>query len=122
MSQSLELNVVRTIYSHGPFRIVETFDLSPSLEDLEGDIFKPECNPDKTEEQLIREREAFHDLINEVGTFGYSLEKWNPEIGAGWEHVDSCWGFVGRYEPDNDLFNHYIVDELKRRIHVETGD
>ena len=41
--------------------------------------------------------------------YGYVLERWNPEIGEGWEPVDSCFGFVGRYSLEND---HYIVEEL----------
>lgn len=45
-----------------------------------------------------------------------TVEKWNPEIGIGWEHVDSCWGFVGEYRQGVETYDHYIVDELKRQI------
>jgi hypothetical protein len=94
------------------FRIIEHPDSWMDFEDLCGDTYRPEVHPDIPAEQVLREKEEFRDLVNREGVFGYILEQWNPAPGKGWEHVDSCWGFVGQYTKGDKTFEHYIVEEM----------
>lgn len=103
----------KTIYSKGQYRIVEMIDEMYTIVGLSGDSFNPEANPEVSPSLLIKEEQAFISLVNNVGIFGYALEKWNPEIGKGWEQIDNCFGFVGPYGTDNQ---HYIVDEFINTI------
>lgn len=96
------------------FRIVEIEDETYSLEDLKGDCYNPDVNPDIPD--LSEQERKFERTVENEGVFGYVLERWNPEPGTGYEHVDSCWGFVGMYNPEIEFNNHYIVEELKRHI------
>ncbi len=107
---------MRIIYEQGPYRIVEIADENTDIENLMGDSYNPTVNPDIDPEKLAEEKGHFIDLVNNEGVFGYVLEKWNPEVNKGFEHVDSCWGFVGQYTPGEEVFNHYIVEELKAQI------
>lgn len=105
-----------TIYEEGIYRIIEIADDLYDIDDLCGDMFLPECFTDMnglTAAQIAeKEKKIFIERIENEGVFGYILEKWNPEVGQGWEHVDSCFGFVGLHSDEN----HYIVDEFKRII------
>lgn len=100
------------------FRILEIADECCTIRDLAGDTYDPKHNPDIAPETLALEYKQFQDLVEREGVFGYVLEKWNPSPDCGWEHVDSCWGFVGRYSPGDKsgTFDHYIVNELKSLI------
>jgi len=104
------------IHMEKDFRIVESLDGTFSLDDLMGDMFCEKTNPSLDPAILKKEKDAFIELVESNGVFGYTLEKWNPEIGQGWTHVDSCWGFVGSYQKGSKDFEHYIVDELKGQI------
>lgn len=95
------------------YRILEIADGLADMENLKGDTFNPKVNTDMPAEQLLAEEKQFEQLVEREGVFGYALERWNATPGAGYEHVDSCWGFVGSYTPTEDTFNHYIVEELK---------
>jgi hypothetical protein len=105
----------RIIKTIGAYRIIEMQDDMYDLEYLKGDQFNPkhfeEFGFASTNEQANAERE-FERLVESVGVYGYALERWNPEVGFGWTHVDSCWGFVGQYNETVEQFNHYIVNEL----------
>lgn len=108
---------MRVIKEFKNYRIIELPDLHADIKDLKGDCYNFEASGyTGTREELLKEEKAFEDLVNREGVFGYVLEKWNPEIGAGWEHVDSCWGFVGQYSPTDETFNHYIVKELEESV------
>ena len=100
------------------FRIVECDEHHYELSDLKGDCFNPIVNPEIPKEELERQEIAFENLVNQEGVFGYVLQRWNGAPGCGYEHMDSCWGFVGRYSPKDrsGLFDHYIVDEMKGAI------
>ena len=61
--------------------------------------------------------------LDTCGAYGVILEKWNPEVDAGWEHVDSCWGFENwdihpetGYIIDPNYDNNYVVQEFKEVI------
>lgn len=107
---------MKTIYERGPYRIVEIRDTDTSLEVLKGECFCPVVNSDIDRRQLLKEEKHFNNLVETEGVFGYVLEKWNPTIGVGWEHIDSCWGFVGHHTDTN---RHYIVDEFLSMIQEE---
>lgn len=103
------------------FRILEHADEYADIENLKGDCYNPKHivemhGPDKTIEELQREEREFEELVNREGVYGYILERWNPATGVGYEHVDSCWGFVGQYSESDPTFKHYIVEELKNQI------
>lgn len=98
------------------YRIVEKFDEDMRMDFLKGDTFNPALNPDIDPKQLAREERAFETKVEEEGTYGYVLEAWNPKVGMGWEHIDSCWGFVGRYVEGDAEHEHYYVQELREQI------
>jgi len=100
------------------YRILEYPDDSFGMQDLKGDSYCRKTNPDIDIVELARQEKEFEDLVNREGVFGYVLEKWNPKPGQGYEHIDSCWGFVGQYSESDSRFNHYIVEELKSQIKV----
>jgi hypothetical protein len=80
------------------YRIVELPDDSACMEDLKGDTYNPKINTDISPEQLHKEELEFEDLVSRTGVYGYMLERWNSEPGKGcYEHIDSCFGFVGQY-------------------------
>ena len=89
------------------------------MDNLKGDTYSPQTNPDIDADTLKNEETQFESLVDQVGVFGYVLERWNPNPGHGWEHIDSCWGFVGAYDPNSTNYNHYIVDEMKATIERE---
>ena len=95
------------------FRILEIPDMYADMDSLKGDSYNAAVNTATDPERLAKEERHFEELVEREGVFGYVLERWNPAPGCGYEHVDSCWGFVGQYTPTDPTFNHYIVDELK---------
>lgn len=98
------------LFQQGPWRITEIEDPFADLSSLKGDCYDPRCNPDISPEQLALEEREFEKRVQDEGVYGYLLEKWNPEVDKGWQHVDSCFGFIGNYNSiEND---HYIVNEL----------
>jgi hypothetical protein len=103
------------------FRILEHIDECFDFEDLCGDTYKPECHPEIPKAQILAELEQFKDLVEREGVYGYELQRWNPEPGQGYEHMDSCFGFVGQYSESDETFRHYIVDEMKETISRYTG-
>lgn len=108
----------RTVYEtqDKTFRILEVVDECTRYEDLVGDCFNPAVNHDIDAEVLKRDEARFKRRWLDEGTFGYVLERWNPAPGAGYEHVDSCYGFVGSYQEGAEGYDHYIVAELKSQI------
>jgi hypothetical protein len=103
------------------YRIIQEHDLDYDLDDLKGDCFKPDevwvrMGCALLIEQRAQEEHEFEQRVLNEGVYGYVLEKWNAKPGKGYEHVDSCWGFIGAYcEGDKDC-EHYIVEEMKETI------
>ena len=100
------------IYENGNYMIVEMLDSDYNLNDLMGDCYNPECNPDIDPKILEKQKNDFVKKVEQEFVFGYVIKMWNPDIGVGWITIDSCWGFVG----DHIRHNHYIIDEYKSRI------
>lgn len=95
------------------YRILEYQDLAADMDDLKGDYYNPKVNNDIDPITLKEQGSDFEEEVNREGVFGYVLERWNPETGKGWEHVDCCWGFVGQHNEKSNRYNHYIIEELK---------
>ena len=108
----------KVLYAKGPYRILEVQEFGFDLADLKGDCFVEKHNPDINHITLKKQELDFEQKVLDEGVFGYVLELWDPRVGAGWETVDSCWGFVGAYSETN---NHYIVDVLKSQIKETEG-
>ena len=108
----------RVVYSLGRYRIIEIEDRVSDMDDLKGDCYNPSFNADIDAETLKREELEFETMVFQNGVFGYELQKWSPEIGEGWMHIDSCYGFIGRYSDDN---KHYIVDEMIETVFKNGG-
>ena len=102
------------VFLKNNFRIIEIQDEFSTVDDLAGDSFCPKTNLDIDPKKLEKEKADFSRQIENCGVYGYILEKWNPEVGQGWSHIDSCFGFVGQY--DRITNDHYIVDEMKSQI------
>lgn len=75
-------------------RLVVVPDELCSMDDLKGDIFNPEANPDIPASRLEREEKEFEEKVNREGVYGLVGEYRCPHCGE-WKHADSCWGFVG---------------------------
>ena len=104
-----------TIYEKGNYRILEVSDECSTLDDLMGDCFDSSVNPEIPPEDLTKQKKSFIKEVNTAGVYGYVLEK-KCEACGNWEHVDSCYGFVGSYEEGHERYGHYIVDEMKGQI------
>lgn len=106
------------------FKIIEVLDEDVDLENLKGDMFNlnhsAEMQPGKSHDEIKREEREFEDMVNREGVYGYVLLMWDPTPGAGYQHIDSCFGFIGQYSPGDKsgIFDHYIVEELKSQIKV----
>lgn len=107
--------MTKTIFDNGIYRITEHLDLDTNLNDLKGDSYNPKENPSIDANVLKAEEMFFESLVENEGIFGYVLEKKCTACGQ-YEHIDSCWGFVGQYSETNPLFNHYIIEEMKYQI------
>ena len=101
------------IWQKKGYRIIEVGDNKYSLHALKGDLYCPESNPDVPLDVLAAQEAEFERLVAEEGVFGYVLERWDGEIDQGWVEVESCYGFMGRYDRTNEDYDHYIVEELK---------
>lgn len=102
------------IFKQGPYRITEIEDHNYSISDLIGDYEGGSYT------QAVADMEK---LVNELGVYGFEIEKWDPAIGKGWESVDSCWGFIGQYSSDEKSDqHHYIVGEFLELIKAVNKD
>lgn len=76
-------------------RLIRHIDECFDIENLKGDCYNPTANPDIEPDELKRQEQEFEDRVYSDGVYGYEVQRWNPEIDCGWEHVDSIYGFVG---------------------------
>ncbi len=98
------------------FRIVQVLDSYIDMESLKGDCYCPKVNSDIAPEELSKQELAFENKVEDEGVYGFILEKWDPSPGMGWENLDSVWGYVGEYNPNDKEYNHDIVEEFKEKI------
>ena len=88
------------LYKKGKYQIEEVEDEIPFDEFVEG--------------MEVENIEDLKKTISEKGLYGYILSEWNEKIGCGWESIDSCWGFIGKYDCKTNA--HYIVEEFLNKI------
>jgi len=69
-------------------------DDTRSIEDLEGDTYNPDANPDIPAATLARERKEFIERINNDGVWGI-VGEYRCNTCRQWTTADSVWGFVG---------------------------
>ena len=103
---------MKVIYTEKNYRVVEDEDYYIDFESIIGDCFCPIAHSNICPKKLEKEKQEFINRIETDGVYGYRLEKWNSKVNHGWEHVDSCWGFVGAHETEN----HCIINEFKETI------
>ena len=79
-------------------------DLDADFDNLAGDSFNPDANPDIQPHILERQEKEFLDQVNREGVYGIIGEYRCPCCGE-WNQADSCWGFVGDdwHEVDLDI-------------------
>ena len=73
-------------------RIESYYDADP--EDLMGDLFEPEANPDIPEVELQSEKTSYIQRMDDEGIWGVIGEFKCPYCES-WIEADSVWGFVG---------------------------
>jgi len=78
----------------GMFRVVLVEDETYSFEDLCGDMYNPEANPDVDVTVLARQKRAYRARVNRDGVYGSLAQVRNTPTGL-WVTVESIWGFVG---------------------------
>lgn len=75
-------------------------DDTADMEDLKGDCYNPDVNPDISPSRLAREEKEFEDTVNRDGVYGL-IGEYRTDEGEEWNHADSCWGFVGEGYKDS---------------------
>lgn len=92
--------------AEGRVRIRFDVDEYAQYEDLAGDCYNVEINADSVpggERTILAQEKDFKRQIERDGVWGFIVERKCPCCGN-WEHVDSCWGFVGRPEDFADEY------------------
>jgi len=113
---------MRIVYQKLNYRIIEIKDEVTTFEYLKGDCFCPIANSDIDKDALASDLRKFERRFNSESIYGYIVQKWNHEIGMGWEEIDSCYGFLGQYQEDAENYDHYIVQEFKEKIDSQKGN
>ena len=83
-------------------------DTEYTIEEMLGDTFKPECNPDKNPTQLEHEKQLYIESLDRDGVYGIVAEYWN---GQEWLLSDSCWGF--EKEVPGEVRKEYLEQALR---------
>ena len=74
-------------------RLLACADDHFDMEDLKGDCFNPKVNPEIQANTLAMQEAEFEMRVARMGVYGLVGEV-KADDGQ-WDHVDSCWGFVG---------------------------
>ena len=98
-----EYGVPFHLWAKGDMRIVADYDHDFWDRDIEGWGWESD-----------EEYEQFKNHVDEYGVYILRLEKWNPEVGVGWDYVDSVHGNVPN--PFNTLI------DIAREQFSEFGD
>lgn len=94
-------------------------DESADFEDLCGDSYSAEANPDIQRSRLEREREAFRAKVERDGVWGVIGEYWD-EASQEWREADSVWGFAGYDDVLSPRENCYIPDLMASALRART--
>lgn len=102
--------------SDGFVRLEIRPDMFASLEDLSGDTFNREANPNIQESRTAREEKEFRDEVERDGVWG-CVGEYRTHTDGLWITADSVWGFVGHAWHDSgydyDIMQ-ATMDELER--------
>lgn len=104
----------KVIKQIGNMRLIEVDDTDYDMDNLKGDCFTPKHNPGIDPAELAQQEKDFEQQVYNDGVYGYIVERWNPATDAGWEHVDSIWGFVG-----NSFFGSGYDTDLMSQLESE---
>jgi len=91
---SLDIKRVSAAYKLGLFRVVLVEDDTYSFEELCGDVYSPEANPDVDVTVLARQKRAFRARVNKDGVYGSVAQVRETPLDE-WVVIESIWGFVG---------------------------
>lgn len=86
------MNLWHEYESAGLVRLNVIPDEYEELENLLGDTFDPDANPDINPRKLEQQRKAEIERINRLGVYGIQSEYMRD---GEWITADSCWGFIG---------------------------
>lgn len=123
------INILRATAAHtlGLFRIVLVEDDHFNFEDLCGDCYNPEANPDIEVTTLARQKRAFRARVNSQGVYGAVLQV-RAMPTAEWINIESLWGLVGMdfvgsgyegefvHQANEWLFSELDLPELQKLI------
>ncbi|MND22842.1 hypothetical protein D3C76_165430 [compost metagenome] len=102
-----DMTAVTAGFQLGVFRIMQVIDDTFSFEDLCGDTYRPEANPEIPVTTLARQKRAFRARVNREGVYGAVMQCRNTPTGE-WVDIESGWGFVG----DDFIGSGYDIDYL----------
>ena len=94
LSHANTMDSFRTLESCRLVRFQWVPDELATIEDLEGQSFCPQANPDVRESVLKRQRDKFIEQVDRDGVWGL-VGEYSTNNGETWEHGSSVWGFVG---------------------------
>lgn len=100
---------VKAGFALGLVQIIMVEDEHYNFEDLCGDCYNPEANPDIDPEQLKREKRNFRARVNRGGVHGVIIQC-RPTPTAEWVSVESCWGYVGMEFVGSGTDNDFIEE------------
>ena len=101
-AESFSADTLKTVWAKGDMRIVADYDHDFWYHADAGGWFEG------------NELEELVNRVNEYGVYRLTLEKWNPEVGVGWDYVD---GLGGNIPSDT----HSLMD-IAREQFSEFGD
>jgi hypothetical protein len=94
VGKNTDVTRVTSAFMLGLFRIVLVEDDNYSFEDLCGDCYNPEANPDIEVTTLARQKRAFRARVNSQGVYGAVMQV-RPIPTEEWINIESLWGLVG---------------------------
>lgn len=110
------LSVWQEAVASGLVRLNIVADDSFDMENLKGDTFNRECNPEIQESRMAREEKEFENRVESEGVWGI-VGEWRLRTEDEWEQADACWGFVG----DDWKESGYDYDIMKSTLDALDG-
>jgi len=104
------------IWSAGIHRVIWKY-IDYDSRDWKGDTYKPECHPDLDPDILRKQEKEYEYELEHYGVVLLMLQKWNPEVGQGWEREDSTMSeYLHREETSDEFFpkDEYFNDGPER--------
>lgn len=109
------METIETLLQAGKIRLKEEPDHDWSMEDMKGDCFKPECNPDLSPEELKKQERDFEGEILGYGVVGLIAQY---KARHGWVDCASCWG-IRWVDKDSSDFSDLLQDAMSDYLEYE---